>query len=545
MENRISLNWLFASLGVALVLILVRASSAQAQEGVPVLLQQSMLNVPVQTVVNPVGELFAAQPPLCRYGVTAPGAGQYTWLPTWRAGWWMNYYAQPPVPGVTADFAQLIFVRQRKAGCYYLDGYYTIPPLTEDGLGAIIRAAPDSLWLVGNEPERGPNPDDCLNRAQGDTYPEVYAQAYHDIYAFIKQRDSSAQVANGGLVEITPGRLQYLDKVWQEYQQRYGQSMPVDVWNTHLYVLPEAYASGDPNGVANIALGTVPALAMRESTGPSQCSAPHPQIYCWADHDNLTLFAEQVTAMRNWMKAHGQQNKPLIISEYSILYSYVIDPGGSCHSTDEFGNCFTPQRVSAFMSNTFNYLETATDPTLGYPLDGNRLVQRWMWFSTYNPGVGNPSNLLTSSGTALTLVGDHLKTEAAKVASAVNLFPGQVSATSGIVGAPADRATVNLDAQVLNGGSTATDTPFTVTFYADQALTRVIGSEVVSGAVSGCVSRPLTAHVTWSSLPVGIYHYWVRIDSAGNIAETNEADNIGTGTVVVSTYGRFLPLVLR
>ena len=29
--------------------------------------------------------------------------------------------------------------------------------------------------------------------------------------------------------------------------------------------------------------------------------------------------------MRTWMKNHGQQNKPLIISEYSLLWSHDID----------------------------------------------------------------------------------------------------------------------------------------------------------------------------------------------------------------------------
>ena len=138
-----------------------------------------------------------------------------------------------------------------------------------------IRTAPGSLWIVGNEPDRGPNPEDCTRGVQDDTYPEVYARFYHDVYAFIKQRDPSAQVAIAGLVQVTPGRLQYLDKVWQEYQNGYSSAMPVDVWNMHLYILPEALPNGQPNGIANIALGTSPSLAIRESGGnPSQCSDP-------------------------------------------------------------------------------------------------------------------------------------------------------------------------------------------------------------------------------------------------------------------------------
>ena len=44
-----------------------------------------------------------------------------------------------------------------------------------------------------------------------------------------------------------------------------------------------------------------------------------PLVYCFAEHDNMAIFDQQVRAMRTWMKNHGQQNKPLIISEYSLL----------------------------------------------------------------------------------------------------------------------------------------------------------------------------------------------------------------------------------
>ena len=85
-------------------------------------------------------------------------------------------------------------------------------------------------------------------------------------------------------------------------------------------------------------------------------------------------FAEQVIAMRQWMADHGQKEKPLFLSEYSILYPYVID-GDTCFLQDEFGQCFTPDRVYDFMTRTFQYLNNeAVDPNLGFSLDNNRLI---------------------------------------------------------------------------------------------------------------------------------------------------------------------------
>ena len=259
--------------------------------------------------------------PNCRYGVTPLSQSQTNWLPDLGAGWYLNFRPVGYDGLPTVRFVPVLRVQQNKNGCQYLNSYSISPALDDNHLGSIIAAHPGMLWVVGNEPDRGPNPEDCLGPAQDDTYPEVYARAYHDAYTFIKGQDPTAQVAIAGLVEVTPGRLQYLDIVWQTYRATYGVNMPVDVWNMHLYILPEALSNGQPNGIANVALGTNPALAIRES-GDNAANCPNPNVYCWAEHDDLNVFASQVVAMRTWMKAHGQQNKPLILSEYSLLYPF-------------------------------------------------------------------------------------------------------------------------------------------------------------------------------------------------------------------------------
>ncbi|MCZ7673000.1 MAG: hypothetical protein M5U34_40710 [Chloroflexi bacterium] len=59
--------------------------------------------------------------------------------------------------------------------------------------------------------------------------------------------------------------------------------MPVDVWNMHVYILPEAKIEngvGVPSSLAHIALGTDINLAKLESAGDvNQCS--NNDVYCF------------------------------------------------------------------------------------------------------------------------------------------------------------------------------------------------------------------------------------------------------------------------
>jgi hypothetical protein len=86
------------------------------------------------------------------------------------------------------------------------------------------------------------------------------------------------------------------------------------------------------------------------------------------DHDDLDLIAQQIRDFRQWMRDRGLRNKPLINTEYGILM------------TEDIG--FDYPRVRTFMLNSFDrFLNGLTDPTLGYPADGNRLLQEWFWFA--------------------------------------------------------------------------------------------------------------------------------------------------------------------
>jgi hypothetical protein len=218
-----------------------------------------------------------------------------------------------------------------------------------------------ALWLIGNEPDV---------KWQDNVPPDVYAQLYHDLYQQLKARDPTCQVAIGGVSQPTPLRLRYLDLILEAYQARYGQAMPVDVWNVHNFILREERGSWGVD---------IPA-GMTEQTG---------QLYEIADHDDMAIFRKQIVDFRRWMKERGQQDKPLIVTEYGILMP------------NDYG--FPPQQVERFMLDTFEFFRTAADPALGYPADGYRLVQRWCWFSLLDERY--PTDDLVQADGQVTLLG--------------------------------------------------------------------------------------------------------------------------------------------
>jgi hypothetical protein len=244
-------------------------------------------------------------------------------------GWYLNWYANanPSRPG-GIEYVQVISVKKGE--------------LTPDirTIADIARAAPGSLWLVGNEPDRVALQDDAT--------PVQYAAAYHQAYIALKQTDPAALVAIGGVIQPTPLRLRYLDAVLATYQQLYGAPMPVDVWNVHNFVLREERGSWG----AEIPPGL-----------PDERGV----LLNIDDNDNLDIFKSQIWAFRRWMRDRGQRNKPLIVSEYGI----PMPP--------DYG--FGPERVRRFLLGTFDFFLSARDPDLGYPPDENRLVQRWCWYS--------------------------------------------------------------------------------------------------------------------------------------------------------------------
>jgi len=192
----------------------------------------------------------------------------------------------------------------------------------------------------------------------------------------------------GGVVQPTPLRLRWLDRVLKNYEQRYGVKMPVDIWNIHNTTLREKkgdYGAGIPAGI----------------------NATQGRLYDWWQVDDIDVFKRHVVDMRRWMAARGERDKPLFITEYGFLYPSSWFDALDGPSGDE--------RVRIYMSETFAYLLEATDDKLGYPADGNRLVQRWAWYSLNgwrweeDAVDGFNGELFTFGTRKMTIHGEHYK----------------------------------------------------------------------------------------------------------------------------------------
>jgi hypothetical protein len=369
------------------------------------------------------------------------------------------------------------------------------------------------MYIIGNEPD---------SPYHGNLCPPVYARAYHDLYTFIKNASSTAQISVAGVIQPTPLRMQYLDQIWNTYQISYGQSLPSDFWNIHSYILTEER------------LGWWGAFI------PPCMNVDYGTIYQTTDQDNMQIFTSRIHDFRQWMADKGERDKPLYITEFGILFPEDIDPFYSTIS------------VTNFMWNTFSYFLGAEsiDPNIGYPRDNNHLVQRWMWFSlAHNPYQYGSSLFDPRPATPLMLplalswiTGTHglspWITNTVGLTQSINLMPYNPSA-SGPFGSEPVTATVQVE--IVNNGTYTATNSFSVTLY-DEGGTPVTSQTIQ--LVPGCGEFNVVT-LLWPNLPLGTHTGHIRVDPDNQVPEANESDNQIDVSVVISPYGIFLPLTKK
>jgi hypothetical protein len=337
------------------------------------------------------------KPPLYRFGVPFTRRLPTDYIPydftSMRFGWYVDYHvtANAPIP-YGMEYVPTIRVKQLKLaadgitkvtcryGPYYVSPpEYTVSPSISE-IQSIASNHPGLTWLVGNEIERIDWTSGSACDGQDEILPELYVQAYHEIYAAIKSVDPTAKVANGSLVEFTPLRQEYLNRVWAEYQRLYNTNMPVDVWNMHFFNLQEIKGSWG----AEIPAG------LTETSG-LQITFPDGN---W----DFTIMWSQIVSLRTWMKDHGQKDKPLFITEYGALYPYSYF---SCYDSSDQTAC-PRQARDQMMYPSFDAFLNQTDANTGDSLDGNHLVQRWIWWSAdYDDGTCENGTFYETFGGAL------------------------------------------------------------------------------------------------------------------------------------------------
>jgi len=293
------------------------------------------------------------------FGVTTlndPGQ----WAQALGASWYLDWSVQPSPAHQAPQHWQM--VRLSESNFH--------PPLEE--IVEIAARFPGNVWLISNEP-------DVI--WQDNTTPERYAEHYHTLYQAIKQADPSAQVSAGGIAMVSDLRLAYLDRVLEAYREQFGEELPTDKWNIHLYTLREE----------------------RDSWGveiPPGFDVDQGALWEITDHDRIDLFEAQIRSFRAWMFENGYRDRPLAITEYGILMP------------ETYG--FPGEAVQRYMLESFNSLLTLRDLDLGYPADEQRLVQQWAWFSLASERYPT-SNLVDLEAGELTILGETFRDCVAEV----------------------------------------------------------------------------------------------------------------------------------
>jgi hypothetical protein len=205
---------------------------------------------------------------------------------------------------------------------------------------------------------------------------------YYELATLIRRLNPTARIAFGSIVQPTPIRLRYLERAWIELVTQAGSpvaaSKLIDFWSIHGFILNEkvnSWGTGIPPGFENDYNDAI-------------------EIVDYADTYSIEIFQQRVSAMRSWMVDIGERNKQLWITEYGSLFPPIDPPGGP-----DYVNV-SDVDTAAFMLATFNFMLSATDEQTGLPGDGNRLVQRWFWYSlndhrynfggsVFDPDTGN------------------------------------------------------------------------------------------------------------------------------------------------------------
>ena len=340
-------------------------------------------NLPLaSSLSNPLAPALRPQTGSCHFGLTVPSG------PSGEDGYdlsilgidtyldWGNSYKNSAV----ADNIQYIRVIN-VSDAEFDSNLRSLPPR--------LKAYPGAVWLIGNEP-------DAEVKVQDNITAKSYADRFYAMATLIRSKDSTAKIGFATILQPTPVRIQYLNRVIARLTElENGDRAAVlglfDIYSIHAFSLPE-----DPlyDSQGNL-LGTWGAGV---PLGYDPNDPTWPPYYHWRDNGDvidINIFSSRVTAFRQWMDNLGplERAKPLWITEYGSVFPVRL---GVSELTS-----------ALYMEQTFNFLLGAKDPNLGDPNDNNFLVQKWMWYSLNGPVYNFGGSLYDPLTHQLTEVGSH------------------------------------------------------------------------------------------------------------------------------------------
>jgi hypothetical protein len=200
--------------------------------------------------------------------------------------------------------------------------YMVRPHFDEARLQRALRARPGSWWLVGNEPN---------DPFQDNLSPGAYAAFFHRFVEIAQCNDRSSRIVPAGIADAD---WRWAQAFRESYRAQYGTYPRVQAWNIHNYLLDADKSQYD-----------------------------------------VAEFQQRIVAFRDWMARIGEGHKPLLLTEYGVLYG-----SGCCDRPIE-----DPAAGVEFLRQTTRWLQET------------HLVQAWTWFCLDSRGQFH-GDLLQPSG---------------------------------------------------------------------------------------------------------------------------------------------------
>jgi hypothetical protein len=267
--------------------------------------------------------------------------------------------------------------------------YYSVVNVSDSKYPAELLALNtdlDSLkgatWIIGNEPDSEVDYQDHVSA-------ESYAERFFEMATLIRQKDPSAKIAFGTIIQPTPVRLHYLTKAINRLAALAGSRAQalalIDIYSIHAFILNEQPLYDTQGNVISWGAG-VP-------IGWNAAGWPAYQVVNGDQTHDIELFKVRIMAFRQWMFDLGEQTKPLWITEYGSLFPTILN--------------VSELTTATFMEQTFDFMLGTKDSSLGQAADADRLVQKWIWYSLNEQIEKFGGSLYDPRNRSLTTVGQH------------------------------------------------------------------------------------------------------------------------------------------